>query len=363
MRTFTLSVCGFFVWAALTTTQAQSVRTVTFRIPVEVENIRYLSSVRADCKIQDGTRDGPLNIPNWSNAHTIGKRVTIFLWDERFTACRTEPRTEEAALRCVDTSEEGKSWSNIVEVPVRDYESGGIRVADGAEYKCITEVSYDTEPERAGEATLSDALCAGFYDNPFAVTARERYQTYTGGDITAANLCIKTSFNASLDVVDVPAQYIRGGECCEAPPPAPKEPTAPAVVQLPKGALKQSKTPIGSAITKAPLLAPQAGANTTCANAVQGKIAWDYKGSKQWGQGNIDRLCAGAKNSTEPAQCFERVMHGDVSWGGGTQWSWANAIDLCEGSTNASATVACFETAINNGTDWRNAISECDAQP
>jgi hypothetical protein len=358
MRTFILSICGLFVWAPLTTTQAQSVRTVTFRIPVEVENIRYLSSVRADCKIQDGTRTGPLNMPNWSNAHTIGKRVTIFLWDERFTACTTEPRTEEAALRCVDTSEEGKSWSNIVEVPVRDYESGGIRVADGAEYKCITEVSYDTEPERAGEATLSDALCAGFYENRFAITARERYQTYTGGDITAANLCIKTAFDASLDVVNVPAQYIRGGECCEeidtTPPP---EPTAPPVVQLPSGALKQTQLAVRPTV-KAPLLTAQA-----CANAVQGKIAWDYKGSKQWGQGNIDRLCAGAENSTEPAQCFERVMHGGINWGGGTQWSWANAIDLCEGSTNASATVACFETAINNGTDWRNAINECDAQP
>ncbi len=353
MRTFISSVCGLFILTLLSAANAQSVRTVTFRIPVEVENIRYLSSVHADCKIQDGTRGGALDIPDWSNTHTITKRVSTRLMDNRFRACGADPRTEDAAYRCTEVSEEGQSWSNIIEVPIRDYESGGIRVADGQNYRCLIEVTYDTEPERAGEATLSDGICAGFFDNPWAITARERYQTYTGGDITAANLCIRTEFNASLDVVDVPAQYIRGGECCEAPP----------VVQLPKGALKQSRAPIGSAIKTPPLLAPQTGASTTCANAVQGKIAWDYNGSKQWGQGNIDRLCAGAENSIEPAQCFERIMHGGVSWGGSTQWSWANAIDLCEGSPNASATVACFETAINNGKGWRNAINECDAQP
>ena len=219
MRAFTSLVCGFFVLTFLTAAHAQSVRTVTFRIPVEIEDIRYLSSVHADCKIQDGVRDGPLNSPNWSTAHTITKRVSIRLMDNHFPACQADPRTDDAAYRCADVSEEGESWSNIIEVPIRDYDSGGIRVADGQNYRCLIEVTYDTEPERAGEATLSDGLCAGFFDNPWAITARERYQTYTGGDIAAANLCIRTEFNASLDVVDVPAQYIRGGECCEETPP------------------------------------------------------------------------------------------------------------------------------------------------
>jgi len=160
----------------------------------------------------------------------------------------------------------------------------------------------------------------------------------------------------------VPAQYIRGGECCEeTPPPAePGPPTAPPVVQLPSGALKQSTAPIRPAIKTPPLL-PQTGASTTCANAVQGKIAWDYAGNKQWGQANINRLCAGAENSAEPARCFERVMHGGVNWGGGTQWQWQNAIDLCQGSRGADATVDCFKAAINEGVAWRQAIDRCKA--
>ncbi len=363
MRTFISSVCGVIILALLTAAQAQSVRTVTFRIPVEIENIRYLSSVHADCKIQDGTRAPPLNNPDWSTAHTITRRVSIRFMDNRFPVCGADPRTEDAAYRCTDVSEEGQSWSNIIEVPIRDYESGGIRVAAGQNYRCLIDVTYDTEPERAGEATLSDGLCAGFFDNPWAITARERYQTYTGGDITAANLCIRTSFNASLDTIEVPAQYIRGGECCETDGPAPapsepREPSEPPVVAVPNLSLPQLQSPLKTAPKTAPISRPQA-----CANAVQGKIAWDYNGNKQWGQGNIDRLCAGATNSIEPAQCFDRVMHGGVNWGGGTQWSWTNAIDLCEGSTNANATIACFETAIHNGADWRNAIHECDAQP
>ena len=196
-----------FIFVFLFSAPAQSVDQVTFRVPVQVQNIHYLSSVNVECRIQDGTRHGPLNRYIWTNAHTIHKLVTKWIWDpNRYPACLEEPKTGQAATSCADVSPDGLSWEHVFEVIVRDFESGGIRVDQGARYRCITIVLYDTEPERAGEATLSDDNCAGFYINPWSQTARERYITYTGGDIAEANLCVKTAFNPSLDVIDVAPQ-------------------------------------------------------------------------------------------------------------------------------------------------------------
>ena len=107
------------------------------------------------------------------------------------------------------------------------------------------------------------------------------------------------------------------------------------------------------------LIAAAAQDSDRCAEAVQGKIAWDYEGTSRWAEGNVDRLCAWAEDSTEPAQCFERVMHGGVDWGGGTRWQWKNALDLCRGTLDAAATVACFETRVGAGMGWREAIESC----
>jgi len=96
-----------------------------------------------------------------------------------------------------------------------------------------------------------------------------------------------------------------------------------------------------------------------CSAQVQGKIAWDYKGNKQWDQVNLERLCRGAENSGEPAACFQRVMHGGVNWGGGTQWEWENAIDLCEGSEKAASTIQCFEQELTKNRTWQQAIRSC----
>lgn len=75
----------------------------------------------------------------------------------------------------------------------------------------------------------------------------------------------------------------------------------------------------------------QSSPSRVCFNAVQGKIAWDGGDQRQWNPSNVDWLCAGAENSTEPAKCFEEVMSGRVNWGGGTKWQWNNAINLCKG--------------------------------
>ena len=100
-----------------------------------------------------------------------------------------------------------------------------------------------------------------------------------------------------------------------------------------------------------------------CIAAVEGKIAWNYKGNKNWNLANVRRLCAGApilpRRSQEPAKCFEHVMHGGVSWGRGTRWEWGNAINLCKGTKNAFATVSCFSNEINHGNAWDKAIAKC----
>jgi len=100
--------------------------------------------------------------------------------------------------------------------------------------------------------------------------------------------------------------------------------------------------------------APQLSA---CEAALQDRVAWDYKGNTRWAQGNLDRLCGGG-DSAEPATCFNRIMHGNISWGSSTQWQWQNAIDLCERSTNAGWTVSCFQSKAHTG--WQNAIRLCD---
>jgi hypothetical protein len=100
-------------------------------------------------------------------------------------------------------------------------------------------------------------------------------------------------------------------------------------------------------------------AASVCANAIQGKIAWDYNGSTSWMQSNIDALCAGAEDTTGPARCFEKTMHGGVNWGGGTQWEWQNASNLCKGARNGDARVSCFVGQVASNRGWRQAIADC----
>jgi len=97
----------------------------------------------------------------------------------------------------------------------------------------------------------------------------------------------------------------------------------------------------------------------TCAQSVQGRIEWDYSGSRTWAPGNVERLCSGAADD-QPARCFDRVMHGGINWGGGVRWEWPNAIDLCEGAKNADLTIGCFQRSINAGRPMRDAIAACD---
>ena len=96
-----------------------------------------------------------------------------------------------------------------------------------------------------------------------------------------------------------------------------------------------------------------------CASAVQRKIAWDYAGSKSWSQTNVRKLCAGAESSLQPARCFDRVMHGGVSWGESTRWESTNALELCQGTLDAEATISCFEKRVPARLPPKESISAC----
>jgi hypothetical protein len=135
-------------------------------------------------------------------------------------------------------------------------------------------------------------------------------------------------------------------------PPATSQPRTPerrfpepAPIQLPPASTRQLKLD-----------------TNRCKEAIQGKIAWDYKGSKRWASGNITNLCAGAESSTEPAKCFNKVMHGNISWGIGNKWQWKNATNLCKGTVSANSTIGCFKKSIKTGESWQTAIDRCSSQ-
>jgi len=98
---------------------------------------------------------------------------------------------------------------------------------------------------------------------------------------------------------------------------------------------------------------------TTCHDAVQGNIAWDYNNDRTWQDSNIATLCGTAANSEQPAWCFDYVMFGGVNWGGGTRWDWTNAVNLCQSATSAVNRVDCFEYILSLGNTWEGASGFC----
>jgi hypothetical protein len=104
--------------------------------------------------------------------------------------------------------------------------------------------------------------------------------------------------------------------------------------------------------------ASPAASGESCTAAVQGRLAWDHGSNRSWGADNLQRLCGSATNA-EPARCFERVMSGSVSWGGGTHWEWQNAITLCGQVKNADAVLACFQARLQAGEPWQAAAAAC----
>jgi len=118
----------------------------------------------------------------------------------------------------------------------------------------------------------------------------------------------------------------------------------------------RTATNVNTTLPRVNLSKPQ---HNRCHNSIQGKIAWDYKGNKQWGQANLDTLCGSNNQTDQPGKCFDTVMHGKVNWGGGTQWQWKNAIELCKGTYNANRTISCFKSKIKAKENWKSATALC----
>jgi uncharacterized glyoxalase superfamily protein PhnB len=90
---------------------------------------------------------------------------------------------------------------------------------------------------------------------------------------------------------------------------------------------------------------------SACVAAVEGR--WKTPGP--WAQ----RLCQGAEGSPEPVRCYEELMRGKVSWGGGTAWTAPHALNLCAGSRNARQTIDCFSGKVAADEPWQAAINDC----
>jgi Lipase (class 3) len=104
---------------------------------------------------------------------------------------------------------------------------------------------------------------------------------------------------------------------------------------------------------------PPATIAQQCYSNIQGKIAWDYAGTKKWAPASVFDLCSATTAPQEPGICFNQVMHGGVEWGAGTRWTSAEATNLCRGTNNGSATVKCFQEKFVAGSEWQSAIATC----
>jgi uncharacterized glyoxalase superfamily protein PhnB len=120
-------------------------------------------------------------------------------------------------------------------------------------------------------------------------------------------------------------------------------------------------TATGSVPDENPPEAKAPDPKTACVSAVQGKVAFGNKASSTWAEANLARLCQGAETSVEPGKCFEELMRGKVSWGGGRVWTGSNALALCAGTRNARRTLDCFATKLAAEETWQAAIRQCRA--
>ncbi len=169
---------------------------------------------------------------------------------------------------------------------------------------------------------------------------------------------------AEQDLVAIRAQLAKPREGHPIEQGQQLEPTK-ATVPAPQG---DSATPDQKLALNRLLLAPPLAAdaartdprlNTPCALAVRGKVPLRPNGPNTWDAASIARLCQGAENSAEPGKCFEKLMSGQVNWGGGTVWLTPNALVLCGGARSAGQTLDCFTKGIADGQDWRTTTARC----
>jgi uncharacterized glyoxalase superfamily protein PhnB len=138
--------------------------------------------------------------------------------------------------------------------------------------------------------------------------------------------------------------------------PAPREDTKPELAAVATAPVAAAAPPAAAAPLASP---PGARATTPCAQAVQGKVRLGPKGSRDWPEGSLARLCHGAETSVEPARCFDELMRGKISWGTSTTWTVSHALSLCAGTRNARQTLDCFANNIDGNETWASAITAC----
>ena len=66
-----------------------------------------------------------------------------------------------------------------------------------------------------------------------------------------------------------------------------------------------------------------------------------------------------AAEAKSPEACVQKVMKGDVNWGGGTTWQRKNAVALCKDAKDHNARTTCFTSTVAGGTSWSKAIKQC----
>ena len=121
----------------------------------------------------------------------------------------------------------------------------------------------------------------------------------------------------------------------------------------------QRQRPVEPRPEPGPEPSPEPRELNTCEAAVQDTIAWNYQGSTRWAFGNLQRLCAGAESSTEPAACFNETMHGGLPGKTNTRWHWQDALKLCAGSTDAQKTLGCYRAEYHMGSSSEAAVEVC----
>jgi chitinase len=74
--------------------------------------------------------------------------------------------------------------------------------------------------------------------------------------------------------------------------------------------------------TAATLSSAQTAGELTCAEMIQGKVAWNQAGNKSWNPANIKQLCKGTTSPGITVACFQRQI--------ATHNDWGRAIEFCK---------------------------------
>jgi len=85
----------------------------------------------------------------------------------------------------------------------------------------------------------------------------------------------------------------------------------------------------------------RAEGRTTCHRLVQGSVAWNEEGDRNWTQRKLDLLCGKTSNPTQPLLCFDRLFHGRGTWDRIVKRDWRRAAQLCSGTANVRETMQC----------------------